>query len=64
MGAHTEGMTSPYARPLAELDAVHVAPEDQLEEQDVDAPREYVDPEDLDRARLLSIEHGGRLRVR
>ncbi len=57
-------MTSPYARPLTELDAVHVAPEDQVEEQDVDTPRDFVEPEDLDRARLLSIEHGGRLRVR
>ena len=57
-------MTSPYARPLAELDAVHVHADDQVEAQEVDAPREYVDPEDLDRARLLSIEHGGRLRVR
>lgn len=43
---------------------LRVAPEDQVEEQDVAAPREYVDPEDLDRARLLSIEHGDRLRVR
>ena len=57
-------MTSPYARPLSELDAVHVATEDQVEEQDVDAPREYVDAEDLDRAKVLSIEHGGRLRIR
>lgn len=57
-------MTSPYARPIAELDAVHVPADDQVEEQDVGAPREYVDPEDLDRARLLSIEHGGRLRLR
>lgn len=57
-------MTSPYARPLTELDAVHVAPEDQVEEQDVETPRDFVEPEDLDRARLLSIEHGGRLRVR
>ena len=57
-------MTSPYARPLSELDAVHVAPEDQVEAQDVDVPRDMVEPEDLDRARLLSIEHGGRLRVR
>ena len=57
-------MTNPYSRPLSELDAVHVAPDDQVEAQDVDSPREYVDPEDLDRARLLSIEHGGRLRVR
>ena len=57
-------MTSPYARPLSELDAVHVAPDDQVEAQDVDVPRDMVEPEDLDRARLLSIEHGGRLRVR
>lgn len=57
-------MTSPYARPLTELDAVHVAPEDQVEAQDVDVPRDVVDPEDLDRAKVLSIEHGGRLRIR
>lgn len=57
-------MTSPYARPMTELDAVHVAPEDQVEEQDVDRPWDVVDPEDLDRAKVLSIEHGGRLRIR
>lgn len=57
-------MTNPYARPLDELEAVHVAPEDQVEEQDAEAPRTYVDPEDLDRAKVLSPEHGGRLRIR
>ena len=57
-------MTSPYARPLSELEAVHVAVEDQVEAQDVDVPRDVVDPEDLDRAKVLSIEHGGRLRIR
>lgn len=44
---------------------VRVPREEQLEAQDADPPREYVEPEDLERARLLADPAGaGTLRPR
>jgi hypothetical protein len=59
-------MSRDYHLSLDDLErSVRVAPEDQLEVQEVDPPREYVAPEDLDRARLLADPAGaGRLKVR
>ncbi|MBI1378706.1 MAG: hypothetical protein GC157_14680 [Frankiales bacterium] len=52
---------NPFRRPLAELeDEARVAAEDLVETQSVsDIPR-YVDPAELDRARLLSPTGDGR----
>lgn len=48
-------MTSRFRQSLDDLErGVRVAPEHQVETQDVDSVREYVDPEDLDRMRLLA----------
>ena len=61
---HTAVMDSAscYVVPMSTLDGVPV--ERQLQEQDVHLDREYVSPQELDRARLLSIADAGRLRVR
>jgi hypothetical protein len=58
-------MTTPnrYAVPLAALDSVKVAVDDQVEEQDVHVDQEYLTAEELDRVRLLSTVAAGRLRV-
>lgn len=59
-------MSRDYRLPLDELErAVRVPHEQQSEGQQADPPREYVAPEDLDRARLLADPAGaGRLRPR
>lgn len=49
-----------YSRPLEDLErAAHVRVDDQVQEQDVSPPRQYVDPEDADRLRLLNDPAGG-----
>lgn len=55
-----------YSKPLKDLEAeAHVRPEDMVEEQDVEPPREFLDPEDFDRQQLLANPAGaGRLRPR
>ena len=49
---------------MATLESVEVPVEQQVIEQDVHVDREYLSPEELDRARLLSTIEAGRLRVR
>lgn len=57
--------TNRYAKPLADLDAVHVPLADQVAGQAVERPGEYMAAEDLDRLRLLNDPAGaGRLTVR
>jgi len=55
-----------FKRSLADLEAeAHVPREQQVESQAVDPPRDYLDPEDFDRLRLLADPSGaGRLRPR
>ena len=64
--AHTPIMEprSRYAVPVEALDRVQVPADRQAIEQSVHVDQEYVSPEDLDRARLLSITSAGRLHVR
>ena len=59
-------MTRDFQQSLDDLErSVRVAPEHQVETQDVETVREYVDPEDLDRMRLLADPAGaGRLKPR
>ena len=59
-------MSRPYHLPLDDLErGVRVPDEDQIESQDTDPPREFLEPEDLDRARLLADPAGaGRLKPR
>ena len=48
-----------YSQSLDALERTARVPRDQqVEEQDVDPPRSYVDPEDLDRMRLLADPAG------
>lgn len=49
---------------MSTLDGLEVPVERQVQARDVHLDREYVSPEELDRARLLSIADAGRLRVR
>jgi hypothetical protein len=58
------GTSSKYSVPLSTLEAVQVPVEQQVVEQDVHVHREYLTPEELDRARLLSTSEAGRLRLR
>jgi len=55
-----------FKRSLADLEhEAHVPREQQVESQAVDPPRDYMDPEDLDRRRLLADPAGaGRLHPR
>jgi hypothetical protein len=55
-----------YRQTLDALEAgVRVPPDQQVEGQNVDPPRGYMDPEDLDRMRLLANPAGaGRLNPR
>lgn len=55
--------TNPYAVPVAALDRVKVPTEQQVSEQSVHVDQEYLAPEDLDRARLLSPTSAGRLHL-
>lgn len=59
-------MNHDHVLSLEELErGVRVPREEQVETQAVDPPREYVEPEDLDRARLLADPAGaGRLHPR
>jgi hypothetical protein len=59
-------MEPDYRQSLDDLErAVRVPRDQQSETQDADPPREYVDPEDLGRLRLLSDPAGlGRLEPR
>lgn len=52
-----------YRTPMADLDAVRVPVEEQVTEQETEPAREFLDPEDADRLRLLNDPAGaGRLR--
>ena len=64
--AHTPIMKpkSRYAVPVEALDRVRVPADRQVIEQAVHVDQEYLAPEDLDRARLLSITSAGRLHLR
>lgn len=55
-----------FKRSLADLEhEARVPREQQVESQEADPPRDYMDPEDLDRLRLLADPAGaGRLRPR
>ena len=56
---------SRYRRPLEELEAVHVPVEEQVAEQETQPAREFLEPEDYDRLRLLNDPtHAGRLHPR
>jgi hypothetical protein len=56
---------SKYARSLDELEhGVRVPLEEQVTEQPVDSPHDEMEPEDLDRLRLLGITAAGRLNPR
>jgi hypothetical protein len=59
-------MEPDYRQSLQDLErAVRVPRDQQSEVQDVDPPREYMDPEELDRLRLVSDPAGpGRLNPR
>ena len=64
--AHTPIMESRsrYAVPVEALDRVKVPADQQVIEQSVHVDQEYLAPQDLDRARLLSITSAGRLHLR
>lgn len=54
-----------YAKSLEDLErGVHVPVEDQVTEQPVDGPHDAMEPEELDRLRLLGVTGAGRLRPR
>jgi hypothetical protein len=55
---------SKYAVPMAALQSVKVPADQLVEEQDVHVDRQYMAPEELDRARLLSSTEAGRLHIR
>ena len=56
---------SRYAKSLEDLErGVHVPVEDQVVTQPTDSPHEAMDPEDLDRLRLLGTTGAGRLNPR
>jgi hypothetical protein len=59
-------MSRNYRQSLDDLErGVRVPREQQSEAQDAEPPREYVEPEDLDRLRLLASPMGaGRLKPR
>jgi hypothetical protein len=59
-------MSRDYRQSLGDLErGVRVPRDQQIETQDAEPPREYVEPEDLDRARLLANPAGaGRLNPR
>jgi len=59
-------MSRNYRQSLDDLErGVHVPREQQGEAQDAEPPREHVEPEDLDRLRLLASPMGaGRLKPR
>ena len=58
-------MSRNYRQSLDDLEhGVRVPREQQSEAQDADPPREYMEPEDLDRLRLLSPTGAGRLKPR
>ena len=59
-------MSPDYRQSLTDLERTARVPRDQQgETQPVDPPREYLDPEDLDRLRLLADPAGpGRLNPR
>src|SRR5690348_1730893 len=49
-----------YAKSLEDLErGVHVAVEDQVVEQPVDAPHDAIEPEELDRIRMLGVTAAG-----
>lgn len=53
-----------YAVPLETLMSVVVPADEQVEQHDVHVVREYLTPQELDRARLLSTTEAGRLHPR
>ena len=54
-----------FAKTLEDLErGVHVAAEDQITEQPVDPPHDAMEPEDLDRLRMLGVTAAGRLNPR
>ncbi len=63
---HARGMSPDYRQSLDDLERTARVPRDQQSETQVaDPPREYMDPEDLDRLRLLSDPASpGRLKPR
>jgi hypothetical protein len=54
---------SKYNVPMTVLDAVQVAPDEQVQEQDGDGIHEYLTAAELDRALLLSPTGAGKLRL-
>jgi hypothetical protein len=54
-----------YAKSLEDLErGVHVPVDEQVSEQPVDVPHDVMEPEDLDRLRLLGVTAAGRLNPR
>jgi hypothetical protein len=59
------GRSDKYAMKLADLEkSAHVPVEEQVTEQAEPPPPSPLEPEELDRQRLLGISGAGRLRVR
>ena len=52
-------MTGRFRRTLDDLErSAHVPFDEQVQEQDADPPRDYLDPEDADRLRMLADPAG------